>query len=79
MERISEKRVSDTFQKSLWKKNVDGICRENSITEMVTIFCHFEIIVDDATDDSIPTSLRNINITDVFQVNWWNTEASEYF
>ena len=55
------------FQKSLWKKTVDGICSENSITEMVTIFYHFEIIVYDATDDSIPTNLGNRNITYFFK------------
>lgn len=51
------------------RKNVDGIYRENSITEMVTTLYHFEIIVEDAAHDSTPTSLGNRNITDVLQVN----------
>lgn len=75
-ERVSEESVSEIFQKSLWKKTVDGICSENSITEMVTIFYHFEITVDNATDDSIPTHLGT-EILQIFQVNWWNTETSK--
>lgn len=62
----------NTKQKQTQKrktKNVDGIYRENSITEMVTILYHFEIIVEDGANDSTPTSLGNRNITDVFQVN----------
>lgn len=61
----------NTKQKQTQKrktKNVDGIYRENSITEMVTILYHFEII-EDGANDSTPTSLGNRNITDVFQVN----------
>ena len=66
--KINTKQKQKETQKSK-RKNVDGIYRENSINEMVTILYHFEIIVEDATDDSTPTSLGNRNNTDVFQVN----------